>query len=160
MEPRAALAVQRYTPLATLRTHNRSMVDSSVADGPLFCPFCRECFEGVDVCPDDPGQGTAAPVVIGSDQLEYDAGVGVARYLGQPALLRRGLDELRAAEIRLHDTAGEGQRLEAMGEVRSRVHPESRSVRIPSSWPFFLIAREVAFSTVSSLISSLKGRIS
>ncbi len=84
----------------------------------------RHTFEGL--AEDAAGQSSTAPVVIGSDQLEYDAGVGVARYFGRPALLRRGADELRAAEIRLYDTQGKGRRLEAMGEVRSRVHPGSR----------------------------------
>ena len=84
----------------------------------------RHTFEGL--VEEATGQGSTAPVVIGSDHLDYDAGVGVARYFGQPALLRRGVDELRAAEIRLHDTAGKGRRLEGVGEVRSRVHPERR----------------------------------
>jgi lipopolysaccharide transport protein LptA len=75
---------------------------------------------------DATGRVGEGPVVIASDRLEYEAGAGVARYFGEPALLRRGGDELRASEIRLHDTAGEGRRLEAVGDVRSRVHPAER----------------------------------
>ena len=81
----------------------------------------RHTFESL--AEDATGRGGTAPVVVGSDRLEYDAGVGVARYFGEPAVLRRGADELRATEIRLYDTKGEGRRLEAMGKVRSRVHP-------------------------------------
>ena len=40
------------------------------------------------------GADGSAPVVVGSDRLEYEAAVGVARYFGSPALLRRGADEL------------------------------------------------------------------
>ncbi len=73
------------------------------------------------------GRDGAAPVVIGGDRLEYEAAAGVARYFGEPALLRRGADELRANEIRLYDVKQEGRRLEAVGAVRSRVHPEAGS---------------------------------
>ena len=65
--------------------------------------------------------GGKEPILITSGTLAYTAAQHTARYRAG-ALVRSGLDEVRAPEIRLQDQEGQ-RRLEAVGGVVSHFHP-------------------------------------
>jgi lipopolysaccharide transport protein LptA/LPS export ABC transporter protein LptC len=64
------------------------------------------------------------PMLLTSRFLQYTAKTRVARYW-EGALLRMGGDEVRAAELRLHDAGPAGRKLEAEGSVISSLQPRA-----------------------------------
>lgn len=64
------------------------------------------------------------PMLLTSRFLQYTAKTKVARYW-EGALLRTGGDEIRAAELRLHDAGAGGRKLEAEGSVISSLQPRA-----------------------------------
>lgn len=66
------------------------------------------------------------PMLLTSRFLQYTAKTKVARYW-EGALLRTGGDEIRAAELRLHDAGPGGRKLEAEGSVISSLQPRATS---------------------------------
>ena len=66
------------------------------------------------------------PMLLTSRFLQYTAKTRVARYW-EGALLRMGGDEVRAAELRLHDPGPAGRKLEAEGSVISSLQPRATS---------------------------------
>jgi LPS export ABC transporter protein LptC/lipopolysaccharide transport protein LptA len=67
--------------------------------------------------------GSDEPALVTATLMQYTASTRSAHY-EQNALLRSGKDEIRAAEIRLHENGAKGKwRLEASGGVVSFLHP-------------------------------------
>jgi lipopolysaccharide transport protein LptA/LPS export ABC transporter protein LptC len=66
------------------------------------------------------------PMLLTSRFLQYTSKTKVARYW-EGALLRTGGDEIRAAELRLHDGGALGRKLEAEGSVISSLQPRATS---------------------------------
>lgn len=66
------------------------------------------------------------PMLLTSRFLQYTAKTKVARYW-EGALLRTGGDEIRASELRLHETGAGARTLEAEGSVISSLQPRAAS---------------------------------
>ena len=66
-----------------------------------------------------------SPAVFQCERFEYVRSAGTATYQGEPAVLRRGEDEIRAPTIRLNEGNTGARRLEAEGGVVSLFQPEA-----------------------------------
>jgi len=76
-------------------------------------------------------EGDGQPAVFRCRSFRYSDAERRATYVGEPAVLRRGPDELRAPTIRMVEDADGQRRLEAEGGVATLFHPESDAAEAP-----------------------------
>jgi len=77
-------------------------------------------------------EGDGQPAVFRCRSFTYSDRDRRATYVGDPAVLRRGPDELRAPSIRMIEGEDGRRRLEAQGGVATLFHPESDDSEAPA----------------------------